>query len=435
MRVPVLNTDPQLEALVRAAFAAVKSESAERGGVPMEMVSIDSQESAIEYITYQMPALIVINFSDKSIDGMEVMSRLVADPWLNNGGIVALYGDSAMYTQVDGLQFTNILISLDNRELSAQLPTVLQVIANNRQILCQRSIQSDLLNTISGTFTLGMDLLLIPCYANLVANYLYNMGFVDGGAKTRVALMLSEMLINAIEHGNCGITAEEKVAYIAKHGEIRSLIAEKCRNPKIAGRTVLFTYTLSRDRSHFVIRDEGPGFNWREYVKPGREVDFLAQSGRGILLTRETVSQLSYNNAGNEVTLELQHRLNSSNEVPSAFRDNETVIVAQGDVVFRQGEESSFIYYLAEGEYQVVVNGRPVGIITPEDVLMGEMSFLLEETRSATVIANTPGKLVKISKESLVTTIKRHPHYGMFIAKLLAQRLVRQNTVRSGRSS
>src|SRR5690348_6688442 len=150
MRVPVLNTDPQLEALVRAAFAAVKSESAERGGVPMEMVSIDSQESAIEYITYQMPALIVVNFSDASIDGMEVMSRLVADPWLNNGGIIALYGDSATYTQVDGLQFTNILISLDNRELAATLPTVLQVIANNRQILSQRSIQSDLLNTISG---------------------------------------------------------------------------------------------------------------------------------------------------------------------------------------------------------------------------------------------------------------------------------------------
>jgi CRP-like cAMP-binding protein len=63
------------------------------------------------------------------------------------------------------------------------------------------------------------------------------------------------------------------------------------------------------------------------------------------------------------------------------------------------------------------------------------MSFLLEETRSATVIANTPGKLVKISKESLVNTIKRHPHYGMFLAKLLAQRLVRQNRDRGNGSN
>lgn len=436
MRVPILNTDPALEAELRACFAALTGNGAPSRRDPrMEPVPIGTLGEAMEYINYQMPALILIHFSDPGIDGLAVMRRLVSDPWLNNGGIVALYGDAETRRKVDELRNTNILISLDTRELKAQLPTVLAVIAGNRQILSQRSIQSGLLDAVSGSFWLGMDLALVPCYANLVSNYLYNMGFVDGAAKTRVTLMLTEMLVNAIEHGNCGITAEEKAAFLAHHGDARRLVAEKCRDPAIAARKVFFGYHLARDRSTFVIRDEGRGFNWRNYVQPGREVDYLAQSGRGILLTVETASRVAYNDAGNEVTVEIQHRRNTSNEIPNAFRDNETVLVAPEDVVFCQGEESSFIYYVAEGEYRVLVNGEWVANITPEDVFMGEMSFLLEETRSATVIANTPGRLVKISKESLVNAIKRHPHYGMFLAKLLAQRLVRQNRDRVGQDN
>lgn len=430
MRVPVLNTNPKVAQTVRSCFvreSPARAKDANPDAGTMEPVPIGSYKAAIEYINYQMPALILINFSDARLNAWEVMKKLVSDPWLNNGGIIALYEDQDTYRKVEALQDTNILISLHVSELLAQLPTVLEVISNNRQILSQRAIQSDLLSTISGQFVLGMDLALVPCYANLVSNYLYNMGFVDGGTRTRVALMLTEMLINAIEHGNCGIPTAEKSEFLAKHGDMRLLIAEKCRDSAVAGRKVFFGYSLEREHSTFVIRDEGGGFNWREFVKPGREVDTLSLNGRGILLTVETASRLEYNEAGNEVTLEVQHRRNVSNEIPNAFKDNDTVLVVPGQEIFRQGEESSFIYYVAEGEYNVLVNGRPVAVVTPEDVFMGEMSFLLEETRSATVIANTPGKLIKISKESLVNAIKKQPYYGMFLAKLLAQRLVRQN--------
>ncbi len=430
MRVPVLNTDPKLAQAVWGCFvkqSPTRTEENVPGSAAMEPVPIGSYKAAIEYINYQMPALILVNFSDARLNGWEVMKKLVSDPWLNNGGIIALYDDQETYRQVEALQHTNILISLHVSDLPTQLPTVLEVIAGNRQILSQRAIQSDLLSTISGQFVLGMDLALVPCYSNLVSNYLYNMGFVDGATKTRVALMLTEMLINAIEHGNCGIAAAEKAEFLAKYGDARRLIVEKCRDPAIAARKVFFGYSLEREHSTFVIRDEGAGFNWREFVKPGREVDFLSLSGRGILLTAETASRLDYNEAGNEVTLQIQHRRNASNEIPNAFKDNETITVTPGQEIFHQGEESSFIYYVAEGEYNVLVNERPVAVITPEDVFMGEMSFLLEETRSATVIANTPGKLIRITKESLVNAIKKQPYYGMFLAKLLAQRLVRQN--------
>jgi CRP-like cAMP-binding protein len=51
------------------------------------------------------------------------------------------------------------------------------------------------------------------------------------------------------------------------------------------------------------------------------------------------------------------------------------------------------------------------------------MSFLLNNKRSATVIAVGRGQLMKISKQAFINAIREHPHYGIFLARLLAQRL------------
>ncbi len=68
-----------------------------------------------------------------------------------------------------------------------------------------------------------------------------------------------------------------------------------------------------------------------------------------------------------------------------------------------------------------------VARITPSDIFMGEMAFLLQNHRSATVIANCPGKIIKISRNSYINAIKKFPHYGILLSKLLAKKLVRAN--------
>jgi CRP-like cAMP-binding protein len=80
---------------------------------------------------------------------------------------------------------------------------------------------------------------------------------------------------------------------------------------------------------------------------------------------------------------------------------------------------------VASGTYRVLVDGRHLATLTPADVLMGEMSMLLEETRSATVVAETPGRLLRIGHEDFIRIVKEQPYYGLFIAKLMARRLHR----------
>jgi CRP-like cAMP-binding protein len=55
------------------------------------------------------------------------------------------------------------------------------------------------------------------------------------------------------------------------------------------------------------------------------------------------------------------------------------------------------------------------------------MSFLLNNRRSASVRADSDGKLIKISRTSFVSVVREYPHYGIFLSKLLARKLVRAN--------
>lgn len=431
MKIPLVNSNDALTASITKTMKKVnRGESRGLSGKErsqwINLVEIGDSEAALEHINYQMPALILLNFSNGSFDGFDLITRIAADPWLNHGGVIAFYEGSETFDRLNEFKDTNILISLSHGEVEQQLETILNVTKFNQSILFQRAIQTDLVASTAGQLVLDLNLLLVPCYANLIANYLFNVGFLDAESKTSISLVLTEMLINAIEHGNCAITSEEKTKHLEKHSTIHDLVRKKSRDKKIAASKVYFSYDINREHSTFVIRDEGKGFDWKSYLDGDGEIDFLSVHGRGILLTRQVVNHIAYNNKGNEVSLEIEHQSNTGN-IPGAFRDNEVVEFKQNDIVFKQGEESDFLYYVAEGEYRVEVNRKHIANLTPDDILIGEMSFLLEESRSATVIANTPGRLIKISKEAFINILKYQPYYGLFLSKLIAKRLHRLN--------
>jgi hypothetical protein len=100
----------------------------------------------------------------------------------------------------------NLIAALADYEIDRYLPRVLNIVSQNRRILSQRGVGLDLVPTLSGSFQLENDTIVANCYANLLSNFLFNSNKVDGGGKMQVQMALVELLVNAVEHGNCGIT-------------------------------------------------------------------------------------------------------------------------------------------------------------------------------------------------------------------------------------
>jgi hypothetical protein len=416
-KIPVVSSDAKLNEIIRLECARSEGELA-------PVFFADSGE-VIEFLKYELPEMKIFYFSDPKIDSLGILREIQEDPWLHYGGIIGIHDDMDDKKLLEAMRDANIIAVLRKKEFLANLPRLLRIVRQNKQILFQRGIQQYLLKTISGAFVIDNDPLDINTYTNLVTNYLYNSNLIGREVKERLHVALLELLINAIEHGNCKIGFEEKTAWLEKNGDIMELIREKNRDPAVKARKVYFSYTITPEKSRFTIRDEGEGFDWR--ARLAAPSDSPGLHGMGMKMASLYVRDLSYNQKGNEVAFEIDHRKAESNAIPKIFERSEEVSFKDGEYVCSEGEETDVLYYIVSGTLYVYSKGKYVSSLTPDDLFMGEMSFLLSNRRSATVVAKGPCTLIKISKQDFVNLIKESPHYGIFLARLLAQRLARLN--------
>jgi len=117
---------------------------------------------------------------------------------------------------------------------------------------------------------------------------------------SRVVLGLSELMLNAVEHGNLGIGYRQKSLLIEGdrlYREIEMRLASEAYGQRHAEVEV-------RRGEHelvFRIRDQGTGFDWQNYLEMSPERAFDTH-GRGIAMSRMiSFDRLEYLGCGNEV--------------------------------------------------------------------------------------------------------------------------------------
>jgi CheY-like chemotaxis protein/anti-sigma regulatory factor (Ser/Thr protein kinase) len=111
---------------------------------------------------------------------------------------------------------------------------------------------------------------------------------------------LTELLVNAVEHGNLGISYEEKKRLrLEDTWEVE--VARRQAQPEYGDRVVQVCVKRHFDRIEFTVSDEGGGFDWQRYLEfdPLRLAD---PNGRGIATARAlSFSSLEYVGNGSKV--------------------------------------------------------------------------------------------------------------------------------------
>ncbi len=416
-KIPVISSDERLNQFIQKECA--------RFGGDFVPEFFEDPDAVIEFLKYELPDVKILYFSDPKVDIPALLAEVRADPWLHYGGIVAIHDNEDEQKLQETMKDQNVIAVLRKREFLTGFSRLLKIVRQNKQILFQRGIQQHLIKNISGSFVIDNDPLDITTYSNLVTNYLYNANLINRDLKEKLHVALLELLVNAIEHGNCKISYDEKTAWLEQNRDIMDLIRAKNEDPAIRARKIYFTYTITPERSRFTIRDEGEGFDWRSRMAAQPNEPGL--HGMGMIMARLYVQNMGYNESGNEVSFEIEHQKNSSNVIPGIFVASPELRFEDGQYVCSEGEESDYLYYIVSGVLYVYSKGKLVSALTPDDIFLGEMSFLLSNRRSATIVSKGRSVLIRISKQDFVNLIKENPHYGIFLARLLAQRLARLN--------
>ena len=374
----------------------------------------------LDLLRYEIPDLVIIHAGHDPGAFVSVFSGLEEDPWLDSVGIILVVPD--VEDVIELYQGFNVAYFLNEDEIDRNLGRVIGILDEKREFLNYDGIIKKI-TVRSGELTLQTDLLLVQYYSSLFSNYLFKEGFVNREKKFAVKLTLEELLTNAMEHGNAGITYEEKTRLREGGLSIQDLVEERMGLSPWKGRQITLAYGISPASTRFTISDEGTGFDTSKLPTRSDWPAADENHGRGIFLSLLSSDSLVYSPRGNEVRVDFEHNGRSERTIPEGFIQTEPRRLAPTDVVFRENATGDHIYYIVAGEYDVFVGGTKVATLNPSDVFMGEMSFLLGNRRTATVVAATHGKLVEISRNAFTEAVKQYPNYGIFLSKMLARRL------------
>lgn len=181
-------------------------------------------------------------------------------------------------------------------ELGKAVETVLAITAGER--VHQRL--SHCLRYQELQFELDNDLRLIPPLVAELQQVAVDLNLVDQTDRVRLAKVLGAVLHNAIYHGNLEGSpsatppAEPAADPAAFHGD----------------RRVFVRAVFSPQEARFTIRDEGPGFDVSQLPDVKTDPAPLSSGGgRGLVLTQMFMDEVTFNPAGNEITLVKRRQL------------------------------------------------------------------------------------------------------------------------------
>lgn len=115
-----------------------------------------------------------------------------------------------------------------------------------------------------------------------------------------IELGLNELFLNAIEHGNLCISAQEKM-YLKQNNIWQSEVDNRLNHPLHQSKQVEVVAELTPTHILITVTDEGEGFNWRELDQTITSAS-RAYHGRGLLVARELCfDKLEFSEKGNQV--------------------------------------------------------------------------------------------------------------------------------------
>ena len=109
-------------------------------------------------------------------------------------------------------------------------------------------------------------------------------------------------------------------------------------------------------------------------------------------------------------------------------KETDTLQLAPGDFLFREGDKGDKMYVLLEGEIDISLGDLVLEAAGP-GALIGEMALIDDTPRTANAVAKTPCRLAQIDRRRFHFLVQQTPHFATHVMKTLADRLRHMNAV------
>jgi len=264
------------------------------------VVTVDGKQ-ATESLSRCLPDLIITDLNMPEMNGLELV-EFVRDNH-SEVPVILMTGEGSEDTAVQALR-KGATSYLPKRELAHSLNTtvaeILQLIESRRD----KDEVTEALVAAESTFIIGNDHRFAGQVVAHLEEQLRNMKYSDPTGMLRITMALREAIANAIDHGNLELDSkmrDEDGPGYSELGRQRSEL-EPWMN-----RQVRITARITPEQVRYTIVDQGPGFDPSSLPDPLDPENLLRAHGRGLMLIRSFMDEVTHNDSGNEITM-IKHR-------------------------------------------------------------------------------------------------------------------------------
>lgn len=239
--------------------------------------------------------LIILDKNMPGLDGLSLLKKIKANAVAKDVPVIFLTGDNQQQEIIEGLA-AGAYYYLTKPSEEAVLKQVVRNALDERNHM--RNMQS-----LIGQHTLGLQSLKRAEFTLRTIEEAKSLALILADATAdpqRTVNGYSELLINAIEHGNLGITYQEKSQFLMDNS-LQDEIAHRLTISPYAEREVTVLLANHGEVTTVIITDQGDGFDWRTYLEfdPERAFDL---HGRGIAMSNSiSFDDVRYAGSGNTV--------------------------------------------------------------------------------------------------------------------------------------
>lgn len=268
----------------------------EKEGV-FQIVMAANGVDALQMLKQQPIDLVLTDLQMDEMDGLQLVEAVRADYPLTPVILMTALGSEEI--AVTALE-KGAASYVAKRRLQQDLLEIVQQVLDNSD---ENRLQSRLMHRLARnefSFVLNNDLSLVHSLVKYLQHTLRCVRLADEVDRLRVGIAVEEALLNALYHGNLEVSSDLKETdpnLFEETAKQRSL-EEPYRN-----RRIFVDALVSRESARFTIRDEGPGFDPSKLPDPCDPDNLEKPSGRGILLMRSFMDEITFNEQGNQVTL------------------------------------------------------------------------------------------------------------------------------------
>lgn len=277
-----ISLDTMVENLVEEGYEVV---SATSGGEAWQRIESEAGRFDTILLDRMMP----------DMDGIEVLRRVKSQPGMLHLPVIMQTGMTADSDVAEGLR-AGAFYYLTKPFSAETLLAIVSAAVRDHQGYLGLQREAEQLGRSLACLQSGKFQFCSPEEARNLATLAANVA-PDAG---RVVLGLSELMLNAIEHGNLAIGYEEKSRLIER-GELMDEIRRRLDSDQFGGRLAELHIERTANEISYLVRDQGSGFDWHNYLEMNPERAFDTH-GRGIAMSRLlSFDRLEYRGRGNEV--------------------------------------------------------------------------------------------------------------------------------------